>query len=177
MNKLSKLLIMTLVVLAVIAMSLTSYATTQSLVDYINAEHTVGAFTFNLTASQKSSLTTYITKNVNDETADSIMKDITSVEDIVKNSGAAKLSDLSSSTRSQILDIAKSACAKAGLTLTASTNSKYYKVTDASGNVIISGNYSTNASRTLLYTGSNVLSYAVPALAVVAVAAIIKKRA
>lgn len=195
MNKISKILVMAVVVLAVITMSLNVNAGTQDLKDYIGGIHNINNMVFELTDSQKTAVLNYVS-DLDDATSDAVLADIVAAENIVKLSGATHVSQISSSDKSQIISLATSAASKAGLVLTVNTANNTFTLTKASGEVLISGSadaliqyYQTPASNgsgssagttgttTLLYTGANYAVYAVAVLAIVAVAIVVKKRA
>ena len=96
------------------------------------------------------------------------------------------------SVKTEIISIATSAAAKAGLALTVNTSNNTFTLTkNVDGSVLISGSadaltsYATASSstsapatgnQTLLYTGANYAVYAFAVLAIVAVAIVVKKR-
>jgi len=92
--------------------------------------------------------------------------------------------------KTEVLEKAKATAKKAGLTLNVNTKTKSFTLVKSDGKTLISGNYTslvtnpgTNAGSTtaasgkkLLYTGANYALYALPVLAIVAVAVVVKKR-
>jgi len=190
MNKVSKILVMAIVILAVITMSLNVNASTEKLKAYVGDIHNINNMVFELTDSQKTVVLNYIS-TLDDATAESIYQDILKVESLVGSTGATNVKNISKSVKSEIIGIATSAAAKAGLALTVNTSNNTFTLTkNVDGNVLISGSadaltsYVTagsssaaSGSQTLLYTGANYAVYAVAVLAIVAVAIVVKKRA
>ena len=80
MRKISKLLTMLLVILAVITITLTVKAETKDLSAYINESHEINGMVLELTNAEKTALTAYIDQYVDNATADDNLKDIASVE-------------------------------------------------------------------------------------------------
>lgn len=192
MKKVSKLLIMAIVVLAVITMSLNVNASTQILKDYVGDIHNINGMVFELTDSQKTAVLNYIS-TLDDATAATVHNEIVAVENLVRSTGATQVSQISVSTRNDIIARAKSVAAKAGLTLTVDTKANSFTLTKSNGEVLTSGSYvslikyqgsapagaTAGATTTtkLLYTGANYAVYAVAVIAIVAVAIVVKKRA
>lgn len=142
MKKLSKLLTMMIVIVAVITMSFEVNAGTQSLVDYLNEGHNINGMTLELTKAEKNALTKYINQYVDDATADSILTDVVAVENLIKDTGAKKVDEISKDDLKKAVDLAKKACTKAGLTLSANTNDKIFKISkNSDGTVLTSGSY------------------------------------
>ena len=197
MRKVSKILVMALVVLAVITMSLNVNAATanEKLVNYIKASHTVNGMVFELTNSQKNAIADYV-KTLDESTASAVYSDIVSIEETIKNTGAKSISEISEAVKSEILEKAKATATKAGLSLTVNTKTNTFQLVKSSGEVLASGNYTTivknsgtssttkkatatsSTGSKLLYTGADYAIYALPVLAiVVAIAIVVKKRA
>lgn len=192
MRKISKLLVMALVVLAVITMSANVNASTSTLKDYVGRAHNINGMVFELKDNQKTQVLNYIS-TLDDATSKSIYNNIKEIETIVKNSGATKLSQIKESDRTKILNTAKAAATKAGLTLTVDTAKESFTLKKSNGDVLVSGDYkslvtytdskdknTTNTTKKskLLYTGANNAVYAVAFVAIVAVSvAVVKKRA
>lgn len=195
MNKVSKILVMAVVVLAVVTMSLNVNASTQVLKDYVGGIHNINNMVFELTDSQKTVVLNYIS-TLDTETAGSIHADIIAAENLVKNSGATNVQAISKSVKTEVINLATSAAAKANLKLSVNTANNTFTLTKLSGEVLISGSadslikYNNGSAAggaassapaatgsTLLYTGSDYAVYAVAALAIVAVALVVKKRA
>ena len=190
--KVSKLLVMALVVLAVITMSLNVHAGTEELKAYVGDIHNINDMVFELTDSQKTVVLNYIS-TLDDTTADAVMNDIIAAENLVRNTGATSISQISADVKKEVINLGKSAADKAGLILTVDTASNVFTLTKKDGGTLISGSadalISTNQApsgtasssastgKTLLYTGANNAVYAVAVLAIVAVAVVVKKRA
>lgn len=142
MRKLSKLLVMTIVMVAVVTMSLEVKAGTTTLTEYLNTGHNINGMILELTKAEKNALTKYINQYVDDATADSIMGDIKSVELLIEDTGAKKVDDIETEDLKKAVDYAKSACTKAGLTLSANTNDKTFRISkNSDGTVLTSGSY------------------------------------
>ena len=142
MKKLSKLLTMMIVIVAVITMSFEVNAGTKTLVDYLSVGHNINGMTLELTKAEKNALTKYINQYVDDATAESILADVTAVEDLIKATGAKKVDEISKDDLKKAVDLAKKACTKAGLTLSANTNDKTFKISkNSDGTVLTSGSY------------------------------------
>ncbi len=199
MRKLSKILTMTVVVLAVIAMSLNVNAATQkeTLINYIREAHVVNGMMFEITNAQKNALTDYINTSISEETAQAVYNDLVSIENTIKNTGATNTSQISRDVREKVLAQAKATATKAGLTLNVDTRNNTFTLLKTNGEVLASGGYlslvtnpganpgssnggssngSTAGGNKLLYTGANYVVYALPVLAIVAVALVVKKR-
>ena len=142
MKKLSKLLVMAIVMVAVVTMSLEVKAGTTTLTEYLNTGHNINGMILELTKAEKNALTKYINQYVDDATADSIMGDIKSVELLIEDTGAKKVDDIETEDLKKAVDYAKSACTKAGLTLSANTNDKTFRISkNSDGTVLTSGSY------------------------------------
>ncbi len=198
MRKLSKLLVMAVVVLLLITMSVYSNAAEAHniLIEYVRDAHNVNGMIFELTNSQKNAITDYI-NTLDEATVSAIHADLVSMEQTIKNTGATSTSAISKEVKTDILERAKATATKAGLTLTVNTSTKTFTLTKSNGDVLASGRYtalatnpgtaSGSASSTgtgvvtsgskLLYTGANYALVALPVLAIVAVAIVVKKRA
>ncbi len=200
MRKLTKMLTMAIVVLAVITMSLNVNAATakENLINYIRSAHVVNGILFEITNAQKNAITDYINTSIDDNVAQQVYNDLTSIETTIRDTGATNVSQISQPVREKILAQAKATAAKAGLTLNVDTKSNTFTLIKSDGNVLASGGYlglatnpgsapagsgsgsngsgSTTTGSKLLYTGANYLVYALPVLAIVAVALIVKKR-
>lgn len=198
MKRLSKLLVMVVVTLAVVTISLRVNAGTADLVTYVTKSHTINGMKFELKSEQKKSVQSYIEKNVSDAQADSAYAKIKSAEKIVADSGVTKIENLSASDKSKAISLATQAASDVGLTLKVDTNANTFTllngstvlVSDAVKNLVKPVNSGSNGGSgssssagtsttgsSLLYTGSNSVVYGVVALAIVAVAVVVKKRA
>lgn len=194
--KVSKLLVMALVILAVITMSLNVHAGTNELKAYVNDIHNINNMVFELTDSQKTVVLNYIS-TLDDATADAVMNDIIAAENLVRNTGATSIAQMSVNTKKEVINLGKSAADKAGLILTVDTASNTFTLTKKAGGVLVSGSADalikyyqapangtsaatpagTTTGSTLLYTGADYAVYAFAVLAIVAVAVVVKKRA
>ena len=117
------------------------------------------------------------------------------MKETVRSTGATSTSKISKDVKTDILQRAKATATKAGLTLTVNTSAKTFTLVKSNGDVLASGNYTKLATNPgtvgggagsngaasngakLLYTGANYALYALPVLAIVAVAIVVKKRA
>lgn len=197
MRKVSKLVAMVVVILAVIATmagSVSAY-TNADVMKYVNDVHNINGMIFELSNSDKAKIQNYLTANPVDEaTANSIMADISAIEAKVATTGATSVNQISVAVKSEIVSMAKSTVAKAGLNLSVNSKAKTFTITTSSGEVLVSTSYAGKAQSTmgaaagsaggasasgstLLYTGANYAVYALPVLAIIAVAIIAKKRA
>lgn len=197
MRKVSKLVAMVVVILAVIATmagSVSAY-TNADVMKYVNDVHNINGMIFELSNSDKAKIQNYLTANPVDEaTANSIMADISAIEAKVAATGATSVNQISVAVKSEIVSMAKSTVAKAGLNLSVNSKAKTFTITTSSGEVLVSTSYAGKAQSTmgaaagsaggasasgstLLYTGANYAVYALPVLAIIAVAIIAKKRA
>ena len=188
MRKISKLLVMAFVVLAVITLSVNVSASTNTLKEYVGGVHEINGMEFKLSTKKKETVLNY-KSGLDDATSKAIYDDIISIENIIKESKVTKLADLSDADRSKAFNIAKSAAEKAGLTLTVNTKTQTFTLKKSDGKTLLTGKYmslvtykkttdtKTTTSKKLLYTGANYAVYGVASLAVVAVAvAVIRKR-
>ncbi len=192
MRKISKMLVMAIVVLALVTMSLNVSAATskETLTNYIREAHNINGMLFELTNSQKNAVTDYVATSLDENTANEVYQDIISIEQTIRNTGATNTSQISKSVKTEVLEKAKATAKKAGLTLNVNTKSKSFTLVKEDGTTLISGSYTalvtnpgtnngTSADgKTLLYTGANYAVYVLPVLAIVAVAVavIVKKR-
>jgi hypothetical protein len=209
MKRLLRVLCVFVVILAVITMTNTAKAYTNSdLKSYLNSAHIVNNMTFELTSEQKDAINKYLDKNqVTDTVATSIMADLKKVESEVAATGATDVSQISDSVKSSITSTIKTAGNKAGLDVNVDTKNKTVMVTSQKdGSTILSKSYkngnivkvtksstgtastastgtqsssttTATTGSTLLYTGANYTIFAISALAIVAVAILVKRRA
>lgn len=187
--KISKLLVMALVVLAVITVSFSVNAfTNNELITYLTNTHTVNGTHYSLSADQVKAITDYLTANpVSDEVAAAIKGDIEAAEAKIAATGAIWKEQLDRGVGAEVIALMKSAANRAGLTFTFNTQTRVASLTDRSGKVVCTGNIDafyrdsangTVSNSTLVYTGANALVYILPVLAVVAVATllVVKRR-
>lgn len=196
MNKISKLLVMALVVLAVITMSIKVSAATnkQDLIDYVSKSHNINGMVFELKGSNKTNVVKHL-EGVSEEAAKSALAKIKEAEKIVKDSGVTKIEDLSSADQKKLREKAQDAATAVGLTLKLDSNKKTFTLTDKNGKSIASGSTSnvvsyskssnsssdsktdSSAGKSYLYTGTTYVAFSAIVLAIVAVAVVVKKRA
>lgn len=197
MSKISKLLVMALVVLAVITMSLNVNAGTTSLTDYVTNVHNINGMIFELSNNQKTAIREYISANVTDAQADVALEKIKEAEKLVSDANVNRVEKLSAEVKTKVISLATEAAKAVGLTLkvdtanntfTVSSDSKVLASGKAESFITYQGAGSASApassasaaattGSTLLYTGANYAVYAVVVLAIVAVAVVVKKRA
>lgn len=194
MSKLTKILVMTMLVLMIVSASFQVKATNADLTAYIGTVHNINGMLFELSNAQKATLNSFASK-IDDATSDSIMSDIMAAENVIRNSGVTNHNQLNASQVDQVVSLAKSAASKAGAVLEVNLSNRTYKLTK-NGKVVIAGNIdslivdpgtatgggstaaaSASAKSKLLYTGANYALFAGVAVSIVAVAFVVKKRA
>lgn len=194
MSKISKLLVMALVVLAVITMSLSVNAGTVSLTEYVTNVHNINGMIFELANSQKTAIRDYISGNVTDAQADVALAKIQEAEKLVSAANVNRVDKLSADVKAKVISLATEAANAVGLTLKVDTANNTFTLSSDS-KVLASGKVESfityqqagaagtaaapaaTTGSTLLYTGANYAVYALVVLAIVAVAVVVKKRA
>lgn len=201
MRKISKLLVMAIVVLAVITMSIYVNAGISDLTNYVLDIHNINGMVFELTNSQKSAIKDYILTSVTDAQADVAYAKIKEAENLVASTGVTKMEDLSKDVKSKVIYLAVEAANSVGLTLNVNTKDNTFKLYNGnkvlasgkaeslvvyqqkpaqSGSVATGGTQQQSSTGTkttkLLYTGSNYAVYACVAIAVVASAVVVAKK-
>ncbi len=199
MRKVSKLLVMAIVILAVVTMSLYVNAGTSDLTNYVLDIHNINGMVFELTNSQKSAIKDYISTSVTDAQADVAYAKIKEAENLVASTGVTRMENLSKDVKTKVIYLAVEAANSVGLTLNVNTKDNTFKLYNGN-NVLASGKAESlvsyqqapgqgenqaetavSGTRTtkLLYTGSNYTVYACVAIAVVAGVAVVvaKKKA
>lgn len=195
MNKLSKLLVMAIVVLAVVTMSLNVKAGTMDLVSYIKTAHSVNGMTYELKGGDKVAVEDYIVNNLSDAQSDAALAKIKEAEALVASTGAKKAEDIPADVKSKVISLATTTASEVGLTLKVDTANNTYSLSNgakvlSSGKIATTtvgggapaggssnGGSSAPAGNTLLYTGANYAVCGALVLAIVAVAVVVKKRA
>ena len=194
MNKLSKLLVMTMLILAIIAVSINVNAATNADLVYALEEgpSEVNGIKVPLSAADRQTLIKYLEENpLTDEVATQIGRNLNYIYVLVEESGATSIEGIDSDTLEDIIILARHAGDLAGLDVTIDTNAKTFSIKTANGTSLISKSYVTSenpsaptsetksngSTTTLLYTGANYAVFALPVLAIVAVAIVAKKRA
>lgn len=195
MNKLSKLLVMAIVVLAVVTMSLNVKAGTMDLVSYIKTAHSVNGMTYELKGGDKVAVEDYIVNNLSDAQSDAALAKIKEAEALVASTGAKKVEDIPADVKSKVISLATTTASEVGLTLKVDTANNTYSLSNgakvlSSGKIATTtvgggapaggssnGGSSAPAGNTLLYTGANYAVCGALVLAIVAVAVVVKKRA
>ena len=195
MKKFSKILVLPLIIMTVASIASTVKAANADLKAYIGTVHNINGMLWELSNDAKQKLVNLAAK-LDDATSDSIMNDIIAAEKVVRDSGVTNHNNLSAAQQAQIVAYAQSAASKAGANLTVDLSKRTYSLTK-NGKVVLSGNIdslivdpgtapaggsgsapaaATSTGRKLLYTGSNYAVYAFSAVAIVAVALVIRKR-
>ena len=191
--KVSRIIIMALVFVAVITMSLSVKAfTTVDLIGYLTSEQSVNGTKYVLSEDQKVAVRDYLTAHpVSDEVAESIKNDIETAKAKIAATGATKPSQVSQAVKNEVISLLKTAGNKAGVDVVVNLQAKTVTIVEqATGKNLASGstkafiyadstnNSASQTSGTLVYTGAQSLVYIIPVLAVVAIASliVIKKR-
>lgn len=195
MKKVSKILVLALIIMTVASIASTVKAANADLKAYIGTVHNINGMLWELSNDAKQKLVNLAAK-LDDATSDSIMNDIIAAEKVVRDSGVTNHNNLSAAQQAQIVAYAQSAASKAGANLTVDLSKRTYSLTK-NGKVILSGNIdslvvdpgtapaggsgsahaaATSTGRKLLYTGSNYAVYAFSAVAIVAVALVVRKK-
>lgn len=191
MNKISKILVMAVVILVVVTISLSVNAVSNSdLISYVTGEHTVLGTKYQLSSEQKDTVKNYLTQNpVDDATAESIKADLVEAVNQLNATGATGLDKVSDSAKAKVTSLLKSAGSKAGLVVTVDTSAKTITVKDGSGNTLISNSYtsavastsasvSQSTSGTLVYTGTSyIVGISILAIIAVAIVLVLRKKA
>ena len=191
MKKVSKLLVMAIVLLAVVTMSLYVNAGTSDLINYVLDIHNINGMVFELTHSQKSAIKDYLSTSVTDAQADVAYDKIKEAEKLVASTGVNRIENLSKDVKSKVMSLAVEAANSVGLTLNVNTKDNTFTLSNGS-KVLASGkaeslvvyhktpdkeeSKSETKTTKLLYTGSNYAVYACVAIAVVAGAVIVAKK-
>ncbi len=193
MKIVSKIAVMLVILLVVVSLATVVRASTSDLVNYVKSSHNLNGMLWELKSDAKNKLEGYIVK-LDDATSDSILNDIKAAEKVVIDSHVTNHNDLSADQQAQIVAYAKSAASKAGGELTVDLGSRTYTL-KKDGTVILSGKIdniirdpgqnssngsattATQSGKTLLYTGANYIAYVLAAVAIVAVAVVVKRRA
>ncbi len=195
MKKISKILVLALIIMTVASIASTVKAANADLKAYIGTVHNINGMLWELSNDAKQKLVNLAAK-LDDATSDSIMNDIIAAEKVVRDSGVTNHNNLSAAQQAQIVAYAQSAASKAGANLTVDLSKRTYSLTK-NGKVVLSGNIdslvvdpgtasaggsasapaaATSTGRKLLYTGSNYAVYAFSAVAIVAVALVVRKK-
>lgn len=195
MKKFSKILVLALIIMTVASIASTVKAANADLKAYIGTVHNINGMLWELSNDAKQKLVN-LAARLDDATSDSIMNDIVAAEMVVRNSGVTNHNNLSAAQQAQIVAYAQSAASKAGANLTVDLSKRTYSLTK-NGKVILSGNIDSlvvdpgtapaggsgsahaaaaSTGRKLLYTGSNYAVYAFSAVAIVAVALVVRKK-
>ena len=143
MNKLSKLLVMALLILAVVAVSVNVNAYTNAdLLAYVNGEYTIGDNTYSLSEKDKVALTTYLSENpVSDDVATSIRADLDAIRAKVEATGATSIDEISASVMAEVTALAQAAGQKAGLAVSINTADGILTIATDEGKVLVSTTY------------------------------------
>lgn len=193
MNKLSKLLVMAMLILAIVAVSINVNAATNADLIYALEEgpSEVNGIKVPLSTADRQTLIKYLEENpLTDEVATQIGRNLNYIYTLVEESGATSIESIDSVILEDIVALAQQAGELAGLNVTIDTNAKTFRIKAVDGTSLIAKSYVTsqnpsaptletksNGTTTLLYTGANYAVFALPVLAIVAVAIVAKKRA
>ena len=206
MNKLLKLVVMAIIMLAVVAVSINVNAyTNNDLIAHLGDTYTIGDTTYQLKPEKQKVLKDYFEKNP-DIDADSIVEDLQAIDSKIKESKATSLDDIDANLGDEIIKLAQKAAKTAGLTVNIDSENGIISIVTRDGTALIeetfdvgneeadvtdpSENNGTEAEEKsdaktdeksskakLLYTGADSFVYVLPLLAIVAVAIVAKKRA
>ena len=206
MDKLLKLVVMAIIMLAVVAVSINVNAyTNNDLIAHLGDTYTIGDTTYQLKPEKQKVLKDYFEKNP-DIDADSIVKDLQAIDSKIKESKATSLDDIDANLGDEIIKLAQKAAETAGLTFNIDSENGIVSIVTRDGTALIeetfdvgneeadvtdpSENNGTEAEEKsdaktdeksskakLLYTGADSFVYVLPLLAIVAVAIVAKKRA
>ena len=151
-------------------------ATESELLDYLSKEFTVAGEKVSISEADKVKIERYLNDNeVTAEQADSIIAKVNEVIAIMDEAGETDLTKLSQEDKNKIISIANSAAEELGLTLSYDASSKTLSVYK-DGKLIESSSIVSNDE--LVQTGSaNYVYVAILAVAVIAIAAVVVKRA
>lgn len=166
-----------LVVMLMVALVGTVNAATESeLLNYLSKEFTVAGEKVSISEADKVKIERYLNDNeVTAEQADSIIAKVDEVIAIMDEAGETDLTKLSQEDKNKIISIANSAAEELGLTLSYDASSKTLSVYK-DGKLIESSSIVSNDE--LVQTGSaNYVYVAILAVAVIAIAAVVVKRA
>ena len=111
MKKVSKILLMALILLAVISVSTVARASNSDLINYIRNVHNLNSMLFELSNDAKNKLEGFAVK-LDDATSDAILSDIKAAEKVVTSSGVTNHNDLTATQQAEIVANAKSAAQK-----------------------------------------------------------------
>lgn len=194
MKRISKIAVMLVILLVVVSLATVVKASTSDLVNYVKSSHNLNGMLWELKTGAKNTLEGFIVQ-LDDGTSDSILKDIKAAEKVVIDSHVTNHNDLSNDQKAKIVAYAKSAASKAGGELDVDLGRRTYSLKKGS-TVILSGKIddvitdpgqnssnssaaasaTTKSGKTLLYTGANYIAYVLAAVAIVAVAVVVKRR-
>ena len=193
MNKILKISVIAIIMLALITISLNVNASVSDLSTYVTEAHVVNGMIFELNNSQKVAVRDYLASSVSDSQADSAQAKINQAMSIVQSSGVTNVNNLTADQKSQIISLATSAASDVGLTLKVNTADNTYTLSSSSkvlasgsiySNITYQGTSSNSSSsstattgKTLLYTGSSYVYVTFAAVAIVTVSVVAKKRA
>lgn len=144
MTKLSRMLIMVIVAIMVVAtlsINVNAY-TNAELKEYLTTGHSVNGMTFELTIDQKDAITSYLASHpVTDAEANKIKSYLDSIESKVAASGVTDVNQLSADTKASILADAQAAGAVIGVSVSVNQEAKTVTLIGVSGTQILSTSY------------------------------------
>ena len=196
MKRITKILVMAAILLAIISLTSVVRASTDDLVNYVRSVHNINSMLWELPNEQKDAAENFIRKYLDDATADAVLAELRKAEDELIKTQATNHNDISKSVYSKAVAYVQSAVAKTGkASITVNTQKRTYSITTPdgqfgglaeklvtdpgtnNGNGGSSNAASTTSGKTLLYTGANYIAYVLAFVAIVAVAVVAKKRA
>lgn len=149
MNKLSKLVVMAIIMLAIVAVSINVNAyTNDELLLLVQGAYTLGEGdvpVYELKEADKLAITKYLTENpVSDEVATSIKDDLVAIGDMIEATGTSNLANIETSVMEDIIAIAQSAGQKAGLKVAINSVDGTFTIKTENGTVLASDTYIKN---------------------------------
>lgn len=137
MNKLSKIVSIAILIIAVLSISVSAY-TNADVIDYVTRAHTVNGRTAQLDKAQRESLSKYLRDNpVSNSEADEIIAKLDKAKSLIDHSGATSLSNLSTSIKAEVVALIKEAGAIAKLDVEVDTVKETVTIKTRGGKTII----------------------------------------
>lgn len=137
MNKLLKLVVMAIVMLAIVAVSINVNAyTNNDLIAHLSDTYTIGDTTYRLKPEKQKVLKEYFEKNA-DIDADSIVKDLQAIDSKIKESKATSLDDIDATVGDEIIKLAQKAAKTAGLTVNIDSENGILSIVTEDGTALI----------------------------------------
>lgn len=137
MNKLLKLVVMAIIMLAIVAISINVNAyTNNDLIAHLSDTYTIGDTTYRLKPEKQKVLKEYFEKNA-DIDADSIVKDLQAIDSKIKESKATSLDDIDATVGDEIIKLAQKAAKTAGLTVNIDSENGILSIVTEDGTALI----------------------------------------